>query len=217
MAIKGIIFDLDGTLLDSLADIATSGNAVLNRRGRPPHSLEAYRGFIGNGMGALVRRAWGVADDANPPELPEILAEVRTEYVEHCMDQTRPYEGIVELLEQLRRREIAMSVLSNKPDLMTQAMTQRLLNARLFSSISGERKGVPRKPDPAGALRAAEFMGLPAHACAMVGDLSVDIETGKNAGMKAVAVTWGFADEPDLLATNPDFVARRPLDLLDLV
>lgn len=216
-SIKGIIFDLDGTLLDSLADIAASGNAVLQRKGRAPHSLEDYRGFIGNGMGALVRRAWGVADDANPPELLAILDEVRQEYVEHCMDETRPYDGVVELLAQLKRRGIAMSVLSNKPDAMTQAMTRKLLDADLFSSIAGERKGVPRKPDPAGALRAAEFMGVPVHACAMVGDLTVDLETGKNAGMKAVAVTWGFGDEQELLAAKPDFVAHRPLDLLEFV
>jgi phosphoglycolate phosphatase len=109
-----------------------------------------------------------------------------------------------------------MSVLSNKPDPMTQAMVDGLLPRELFSSVAGERKGVPRKPDPTSALRAAEFMNLHPRECAFVGDLAVDVETAKRAGMVAVAVTWGFASEEALATAEPDHMARTPADILEL-
>ena len=213
-SVRGIVFDLDGTLIDSIGDIAAAGNTVLARQGRAPHSVQAYRGFIGNGIVNLVRRAWGLADDAAGVELDAMVAEVRREYTAHCLDSTRPFPGIDELLATLRSQGIPLAVLSNKPDPMTQRMVAELFEDGTFVFVAGERSGIPRKPDPTGALQAAAALGVPADTCAMVGDLRVDIETGRAAGMRAIAVTWGMGHRDDLVAMQPDALLEHPSQLL---
>ena len=213
--VRGIVFDLDGTLVDSLADIAASVDLVLRRHGRAEHGIAAYPAFIGRGIGVLVRRAWGWPDDASGAEVDQAVAEVRAVYDEHCLDQTRLYEGIEALLGEIQRRGIAMSIVSNKPDAMTQRVVEHLFEAGTFSSVTGDRPGLPRKPDPAALLRAAAFMGVDPARCLMIGDSPVDVEAGRRAPMRTIAVTWGFSGTEDLRAATPSRVAHRPVDILD--
>jgi phosphoglycolate phosphatase len=212
--VRGIVFDLDGTLVDSLADIAASVDLVLRSHGRVEHGAAAYRDFIGRGIGVLVRRAWGVADDATGPEIDALVEEVRTVYDEHCLDRTQPYDGIPALLAEIRRRGIAISVVSNKPDAMTQRVVAHLFDAATFSTVTGERSGLPRKPDPTQLIRATSFMGVDPSRCLMVGDSPVDIEAGHRVPMRTVAVTWGLGRIADLRAAAPSHLAHRPVDLL---
>ena len=209
--VRGIVFDLDGTLVDSLADIATSMDLVLRRHGRTAHGMAAYPAFIGRGIGVLVRRAWGLPDDAGGAEIDKIVEEMRRVYDEHCLDQTRLYEGIPALLGEIQRRGIAMSIVSNKPDAMTQRVVDHLFDAGTFASVTGDRPGLPRKPDPTALIRAAAFMGVDPSACLMIGDSPVDVEAGRRVPMRTVAVTWGFTSGEDLDATH---IAERPVDIL---
>jgi phosphoglycolate phosphatase len=214
---RGVIFDLDGTLVDSIADIATATNVVLERFGRDPYPIEAYRGFIGNGIVVLMRRAWGLSDSGDFPELDDAVADLRREYTARCVQQTRPFPGVVDVLAELRRRDVAMAVLSNKPDAMTQNVVSTLFGADLFAFVSGERAGVPRKPDPLGARRAADAIGIGPTDCLVVGDLPVDVLTARFAGMRSAVVDWGLGDAASLRAAGPDHWLAAPDELLAYV
>lgn len=207
----GIVFDLDGTLVDSLQDIADAVNHCLAERGYPVHSLEAISGMVGHGLAALV-------ESAIPEHAPfgDLLGVVREHYAAHCVERTRLYPGVAELVDALALAEVPMSVVSNKPDPMTQKVVAELFPDDTFTLVLGESEQVPRKPDPTGALRAAAAMGIPAGACLFVGDSPVDLQTAEAAGMSGVAVTWGFRPRDELLAATPTHLIERPGDLLRL-
>ncbi len=212
---KAVIFDLDGTLLDSLGDIAGAMNEVLERHGFPAHPLDRYRFFVGEGMDRLVRRALppGV-DDAT---VERVTADMRAAYARRATRTTRPYPGIPELLDDLTARRIPLGILTNKPHEPAVAMVRELLGRWNFSTVQGACDGLPKKPDPAGALRVAEALGVPPRACLYVGDTGTDMRTACAAGMLPVGVLWGFRPREEIEEAGARVLIARPEELLRLV
>jgi phosphoglycolate phosphatase len=225
MPIRAVIFDLDGTLLDSLADIAESVNTVLAEHGLATHPLPAYRSFVGDGMTMLIRRVGdGMTmlirrvvpdrlrdDDSTVAAFVKRLKEV---YGGRSDRLTKPYDGIAGLLDALEGQGIAMAVLSNKPHELTVGLVGRLLGAWKFSPVYGERPPVPRKPDPSAALAIASELGLAPQDILYVGDTPTDIATARAAGMPALAAAWGFRSEAELRAAGATRIAHHPSDVL---
>jgi len=210
---RAILFDLDGTLLDTLEDLADSTNAALAELGFPEHPVEAYKQFVGDGIENLVRRAM-------PQERPSegLLARgielSRRQYAERWANKTRPYPGIPEFLDTLKHRHIAMAVLSNKPHEFTQLCVTRLLPNWQFEAIQGATPELPRKPDPGGALAIAAKMGVAPAEVLYLGDTNTDMQTAVRAGMFPVGALWGFRTAEELSAAGAAALARAPMDAL---
>ena len=209
------IFDLDGTLVDSLADIAAAMNWALAHHGLPTHPEAAYRDFVGEGVRELVRRSAGLAPAAARLEAPgpeaalqaALLESYRGHYAAHLLDRTRPFPGMPDLLARLAGGGVRLGVLSNKADAFTRQLVEALFPGQAFGAVYGERPGVARKPDPAAALALAAELGVAPGACAFVGDTPVDMKTARAAGMHAVGVTWGFRGAEELRAHGAQALA----------
>jgi len=216
MKYQAVIFDFDGTLLDTLQDLAESVNGVLNRSGFPEHSLEAYRHFVGDGIEELARRVLpdGHRDEAT---VNTILAAIREDYRQRWPNHTRPYEGIPELLDALKTRGVKMAIVTNKPDDSTRTMAARLLHRWKFDVIVGATPDLPKKPDPQGALEIAQRLGLPPRAFLYVGDSDIDMKTANAAGMYPVGALWGFRTADELIRNGAKALIRKPLELLELL
>lgn len=215
---KAVLFDLDGTLLDTLEDLAASGNAVLAARGFPLHTVDDYRTFIGNGMLNLVRDIF--PPDFRPAEGSEteaVLLEYRAAYELHWQNTTVPFPGIAGLLDSLSAAGVPMGVLSNKAHDFTLKCVDAFLPAWSWQVVLGARDGIERKPDPAGALEAAEILGVTPANCFFIGDSDVDIFTARNAGMHPVGVSWGFRPVAELLEAGAKTILETPADLLSLL
>ncbi len=215
MNYKAVLFDLDGTLLDSLEDLADSMNAVLRRNGHPEHPLEAYRYFVGDGVEALARRVLpeGHRDEA---AIAACIEQMREEYKDRWDKKTRPYPGIPELLDALTERAVKLGVLSNKPDATTRTMVAALLPRWSFDDVVGARPEVPRKPDPAGALEIARRLAVAPAEFLYLGDTDTDMKTAVAAGMFPVGALWGFRDAEELTASGAKVLIEKPTDLLGL-
>jgi phosphoglycolate phosphatase len=208
-----ILFDLDGTLADTLEDIASAMDEVLRSLGQPGHPPEAYRRFIGEGAAVLVARAL----PADRGDLAgRALEAFRQRYRAHLVERTRPYDGIAEVLEALQGRGTRLAVLSNKPHDLTVEMVERLFRGIAFGAVAGQRPGSPPKPDPAAALEIARTLGVPPAHCALVGDGPTDMDAARAAGMMPIAVSWGFRDRRELEAHGAAKVIDHPSDLLKL-
>lgn len=212
---NGLIFDLDGTLVDSLSGIAASLNRVLLTAGLPTHSNEMIRGFVGNGARILVTRA--APGNADVTLIDRLEDAFKADYDLTWPDGTFAYEGIVELMKILQARGHLLAVLSNKPHPFTTAIVARLFPGIDFRVVLGQLPGIPHKPDPGGALEIANLLGLLPGDCTIIGDSTMDLETAHNAGMHAIAVTWGFHDSPRLLAAGAEQLADDPEALLALI
>lgn len=212
MTIRAVIFDLDGTLLDSLADIGGAMNEALQARGWPTHPLGAYLRFVGEGVEKLARRAAPRDADVGP-----LVDEYRARYAQRMEQETKPYLGVPELLDALKLKGMPMAVLSNKRDDFTVELVKRQLSRWPFVDVRGERKDVPRKPDPAAALELARSLGFPPEEIAFVGDTAIDVKTAVAAGMLPVAVLWGFRTRAELVAAGAKHVLETPGELLTLV
>ncbi len=208
----GVIFDLDGTLVDSLEDIGLAMDAALARSGLPGHPLAAYRTMVGEGARVLAERARGGA----AIDVDLLATAYRDAYEARGHRSTTVYPGITELLARLARAGVALAVLSNKPDDFTRSLVAVRLPDIPFRAVRGQLPGVPRKPDPTVALELAGLMGLAPRAVALVGDTAVDIETARAAGMTPVGVRWGFRDEAELRAAGARHLLTTPLELLEL-
>lgn len=207
-----VVFDLDGTLVDSIGDIAASTNIGLAAAGLPTHSQDAVRGFVGHGIGVLVERALG--SYATPRRVESLLAVIQEHYQEHSTERTRPFPGIAALLRMLADRGLSLGVVSNKPHEMTTHIVRVLFPDVPFGFVTGESADIPRKPDPTGLLTACAALGVGPAAAVYVGDTSVDIEAARAANVRSVAVTWGFRDRASLEDAKPDHWADRPEDIL---
>lgn len=196
--IKGVIFDLDGTLLDTIQDIASSVNAVLHQHGLKEYTVQDYKNFVGSGAKVLIERATGSQDDA--VTLP-ILNEYKQYYAQHSADTTVPYPGIPEMLATLSK-DYQLAVLSNKPHSDTEALIQKYFQQIPFCCVYGQRDGFPRKPDPAGILKIIEEMQLSAEEIAYVGDSENDILAANNAHVFAIGVLWGFRTQDQIQAAG---------------
>ncbi len=210
---QAVIFDLDGTLLDSLQDIADSMNSVLQRLGYPGHSLESYKRLVGDGVTALLQNALpaGAGRRHNLEEVGRMLGQ---EYLLNWNKHTRPYPGIPELLTALQARRIPMSILSNKLEEFTRLAAETFLSRWRFDKVIGFRPDRPRKPDPSGAQSIARAAGIPAAEFLYVGDSDTDMQTAVAAGMYPLGVLWGFRAEEELIAHGARSLVRRPEEVL---
>lgn len=212
--ITTVVFDLDGTLLDSLQDLACSVNHALTEHGMPTRSETEIRLMLGNGVRRLVGQA---VPQGTPEDITEqVLATFRVHYAKHCHDLTHPFDGIMDMLAELHRRGYRMAIVSNKP-----ASAVQELNAQFFSGYMniavGESTTVRRKPNPDGVLEAIRRMGATPSEAVYVGDSEVDFVTAQNAGIPCITVLWGYRDETFLRNTGATLFARRPSELPELL
>jgi phosphoglycolate phosphatase len=216
MRFRAVLFDLDGTLLDTLEDIALAANAVLAGRGFRTHEVDAYRHFVGEGVSMLFRRALPEAE-ANADLIARCAGEFREEYGRTWNVHTRPYDGVPELLDVLAAARLPQAVLSNKPDEFTQRCVREYLSNWEFRVVLGQREGVPRKPDPAGALEIAAAAGVPPEHFLYLGDSATDMQAALSAGMHPVGALWGFRPLEELQAGGARAIIRRPMELLGIL
>ncbi len=211
-----VIFDLDGTLLDTIGDLAVACNASLAMRGLPQHSYDDYCGFVGNGIMRLVERAL-----PEPLRTPENVALMRADFVrcytEHIDARTRPYEGVPELLAGLSQRGLRLAVASNKFQAGTEKFVRRFFPGIAFDPVFGQREGVPLKPDPAVAETILALTETPPGQALFVGDSGIDILTAKAAGIRSAGVTWGFRSRTELEEAGADHIVDRAEEILALL
>lgn len=213
--IKLVIFDLDGTLLNTLEDLKECTNYILRKYQFPEHPLDQYRYFVGNGITVLIEKA---VPEGTPKELKkQILKEFLAYYDIHKADVTAPYPGIVDLLEQLQERGIQIAVASNKiHDAMAPLMAHYFPTIQ-FLAAYGSKEGVPPKPDPQIVEDIISLTNLDHSQILYVGDTKVDMDTAHHANLKAVGVLWGFRDRDELEGANADYIISKPEELLQLV
>lgn len=216
MNFKAVIFDLDGTLLDSLGGITLAMNRVLGKWGFPIQPGSAYRNFVGSGIRETVLRA--LPESARGKcDIEKFIKEYRQLYDTIWPRETSPYPGITGLLEHLEEQKIKTAVLSNKSDDFTKRMAAKLLPGFVFRVVWGARPGIPQKPDPAAALEIAAVLGFRPGECIFVGDSGIDMETAVNAGMYGVGVLWGFREADELLSSGAKRLIADPMELLDVL
>ncbi|NLE21441.1 MAG: HAD family hydrolase [Actinobacteria bacterium] len=215
MGFDGVIFDLDGTLVDTLEDIADAMNTVLAHEGAPGHGYDEYRYLIGYGIRNLVTEALP-AELRSAERVERCYARMLEEYGAHSLVKTRAYEGVPELVRALRAAGVPLAVHSNKADEPTQTIVAALLDPGDFVVVAGARPDAPLKPDPTVALDIAARFGLPPARVAYVGDSHVDMRTATAAGMVAVGAAWGFRTPEELVASGATAVIEAPGELLDL-
>ena len=213
MGYNAIIFDLDGTLLDTIEDLADSMNHVLRSFGFKGHSIQAYKSFVGEGIDILSRRALP-PENRNEEMIARCVAAMREEYGRRWDQKTRPYPGIPELLDALSQRGLPMAILSNKPNDSSQMVVAKLLPRWSFNIIFGARSSIPKKPHPAAALEIAELMHLAPEEFLYLGDTGTDMKTATGAGMFPVGALWGFRSAQELIAQGARVLIEHPLDLL---
>lgn len=215
MKYKAVIFDLDGTLVNSLDDLADSVNTVLEEYGYPTHPLEKYRIMVGNGIKKLVERA--LPPSVSEGTLKEALEKFKKIYAVHQLDKTAPYKGIIDLLKQLQLKNIPLAVCTNKHDEAAKKIIAALFDNSTFKEIIGDLSGLPRKPDPKKVLIIAQNLSVNPAEIVYIGDSSVDMQTAVNAGMLPVGVLWGFRSKEELLENGAELLLTQPADLLSKV
>ena len=216
MKYSAIIFDLDGTLLDTLEDIADSMNSTLSHYGFPEHDLDSYRYFVGEGVEMLVRRSLpeGKLDKGF---IDQCISKMKEEYGKRWANKTRPYPGIPAMLDALTSGGVIMAVLSNKPEEFTKLVIASLLPHWHFPIVLGSGASYPKKPDPTAALMVAQTVKIPPQEFLFLGDSSIDMKTAVNAGMHPVGALWGFRTADELTASGAQALLEHPADLLKLL
>lgn len=212
---KAVVFDLDGTLLDTIDDLGNSMNSVLESMGFPQHTIPEYKKLIGRGLRNLVAGAlpWESQDEIT---IDECLDKMFHEYGKRWGDKTLPYEGIPELLDALSRNKIRKAILSNKEHSLTLRVVEKFLCRWTFEAVFGERSGIPRKPDPASAFEIIKILGIPGEEIVYLGDSGSDMETAVRAGMYPVGALWGFRDADELTEHGAELLIQSPAELLKL-
>ena len=211
--IKTILFDLDGTLLNTIDDLADAANWVCMQRGWPTFTVEQYKHMVGNGIPKLVER-FSPEGCRTPAQLADTLAQFTARYDAHKEDKTAPYPGIPQLLKDLRAEGIRTAVFSNKADALCGGIIDHYFAPGSFAAVRGSRPGVPVKPDPAGLYSLMEQLGASKASTLFVGDSNVDIATGHNAGLPALGAVWGFRGAEELTAAGADELVYQPADIL---
>ena len=215
MKAKLVIFDLDGTLLDSIDDLAASTNHALQLHGYPQHERAAYRYFVGNGVRKLIERA--LPEDARQADnINHLLQDFLAYYQTHKTVYTRPYQGIPETLAKLHAAGIQLAVASNKYHQGTLELIHHYFGEKLFSIVLGQREGIPVKPDPAIVHDILTQTALPANRTLYVGDSGVDMQTAINSRLTSIGVTWGFRPRTELEANSADYIINSPSELLPI-
>ena len=210
---KTLIFDLDGTLLDSIYDIALCMNEVLTSLKLDTYKIDEYKYFVGSGMDVLIDNAL-----KNSIELKDEATKRFKELYEFNLHKnTKPYDGIYELLEELVKLDCNLAVLSNKPDLMTKEYVKTVFKDYPFLEVHGQKEQQAKKPDPIQALNIASKLKINPSEIFFVGDTKVDMQTAKSANMKAIGVLWGFRDEKELRENGADFIVKEPLEIINII
>ncbi|WP_072682629.1 HAD family hydrolase [Arcobacter sp. LA11] len=212
---KALIFDLDGTLIDSLTDIALCANKVLKEFNLPTHSIEDYKTFVGGGADILIKNC--TPTNSSKELRQEVLEQFKIVYDQNLQGNTKPYDGVYELLEILKNKNYKLGVLSNKPHKFTLKYIEQFFSFYNISEPHGQKEEIPKKPNPIGAINIAKSFNLPSENIYFIGDSDVDMQTAKNAGMIAVGVKWGFRGVEELLENGADFIVETPLDILKLL
>lgn len=211
-----MIFDLDGTLLDTIADLADAANFALRSMGMPPHPVETYKFMVGNGVDMLLRRAMPSGESRDEKAFGELRHLFYQYYGNHCFDRTRPYPGIPEMLETLASREISFAVTSNKYQEAVTAIIGRFFPGLPFRAILGKSGFRPSKPDPSIVFEALGIWPTPKSETLYVGDSAVDMVTARRACIDAVGVTWGFRPLSELSAESPEYIISEPDELISI-
>ena len=211
MNAKLYIFDLDGTLLDTLTDIADAANRALAQLGLPIHPTSAYNYFVGDGMQTLVQRI--VPKGVAPTTIAKCIEIFQHEYGQCWHSTSKPYDGITAMLASMAQGKIPMAILSNKPHHFTEICATRYFPNQPFALVFGHRPNKAKKPDPASALEIAATLGYSPATSVFVGDTAVDMQTGKAAGMFTIGVTWGFRDRAELEANQADLIVSKPQEI----
>jgi len=214
MNIQAMIFDLDGTLVDSLQDLAVSVNYALEQVALPIHSVESYRLRVGDGAVKMISRA---LPDSRQDLVQQVLQIQQAYYREHICDFSKPYPGFPDALQTLKQHSIRLAILSNKPDSLTKMLVEKMFGSSTFDQVWGHQPKFAHKPDPASALALANTLNTPPSQIAFVGDTAMDIQTAIGAKMTPVAVTWGFRDRQELTQAGASLFADTPAELIPLI
>ena len=214
MKVNTIIFDLDGTILDTLEDLKNSVNFALSQNDLPERSLAEVRSFVGNGIRLLMERS--VPDGTAVDTFDKCFADFKAHYKVNSANNTKPYDGIIELLGKLKDKGYKLAVVSNKADFAVQTLISDYFDG-IFDYAVGEREGIRRKPYPESVNSALEYLGADKANAIYVGDSEVDVETARNSGISCVAVTWGFRDKCVLENLSPEYIIDKPSQLTDLL
>ena len=217
MQYKAAIFDLDGTLIDSLADLADSANEMLAGFGFPRHDLDKYRYFVGNGSRKLIERCLPAEKAADSAFVDEALAKYKRCYDKNLTHKTVCYEGIMDMLTALQAKHIPLGICTNKHQSAADTIVDKLFPKDMFVSVIGDCKDMPRKPDPKKVLLIATKMGVKPAEVAYFGDTSVDMDTANNAGMLPIGVTWGFRPQEELVEHGAKILLDTPMELFSKV
>ena len=212
--INTVVFDLDGTLLNTLDDLANSVNYALKVNHYPQRTQKEIRSFLGNGIENLMRHS--APQGLEETDFQKVFLSFRQHYMEHCLDLTQPYAGIMPLLKELKENHIKMAIVSNKLHPAVQELNERFFSDYITSAV-GESQTVRRKPNPDAVIAALRDLESEKEEAIYVGDSEVDWATAKNADIKCVCVTWGFRDRPDLEKLNPDFLIDHPEQILNVI
>lgn len=208
------IFDLDGTILDTLADLRDSVNFALIKNGLPVRTTDEIRAFVGNGIRLLIERS--VPCNTDNDIVDKCFLDFKEHYKTNSVNLTKPYEGICETLNELKKSGVKLAVVSNKADFAVQGLVEKYF-PDLFDFAVGEREGVRRKPHPDSVLEVLRELSIRKNEAVYIGDSEVDIETAKNAGLPCIAVTWGFRDKNVLVAGSPEYIIDKPSQITEII
>ena len=214
---KAVIFDLDGTLSDSIVSIKYCADQAVAPFGMGPFSVEQYYYFVGDGAANLIKRCLVAGGDTKLVHFEEAFARYKEIFKDNCMYQVKPYDGIPKLLDSLKEAGIKLAVLSNKPHAETINVIETLFGKDCFDVIQGQKQDVPIKPSPEGVYCILQELGITVEDIVYVGDTCTDMQTGKNAGAFTVGVLWGFRDRKELEENHADVIISHPLELLSYV
>ena len=212
---KAVIFDLDGTLLNTIDDLGDSVNYVLKKHNYPTFSIEEYKYKVGNGMRKLIERSLP-ENKRNDETIEQILAEFMAYYSEHKMDKTAPYDNIEQLLKTLKQKGVKTAVVTNKAHISAKPLMDEVF-PDLFDAVIGQKEGVPTKPDPTSVFAVMKELGVSADECLYLGDSGVDMQTAKNAGIFGIGVLWGFRKADELIENGAKKLIGKPQELLELL
>ncbi|MBO4432209.1 MAG: HAD-IA family hydrolase [Clostridia bacterium] len=213
--IKAVLFDLDGTLADSLKDLAAATNFAIKKFGFPEREVKAFKYFAGDGMPKMIERALPENDNGKDT-VSKILPVFMDYYAEHYCDNTEPYLGMPSLIDALKADNLLVAVVTNKAEIMARKVVEKLYGNR-FDLIIGKREGIPAKPDPTAALIAMKELGVKPQECVFVGDSKMDVKTGVNSGAYPVGVLWGFREKDELIEGGAMSIIKKPEELLEII
>lgn len=214
---KLVLFDLDGTLINSIDDLADSTNYALQQCGLPLHTVDEYKYFVGNSVDPLIRRALPEEEKENQELFDRVKKIYLSYYAAHSKDKTRPYPGISDLLSRCNKAGVLVAVVSNKPDDITADVVRYYFPQIHFAATMGPKEGIPKKPDPAGVREVLRITGIALEDALYVGDTWVDMQTAQNSGVQSCGVLWGFRTRQELVENHADFIAADAAELAEII